>query len=95
MLDFSARHEITPFAPAGKIETGIVTVESLNNKRAVILKHHGVMTVGEQLKDALFAAVYLEEAAKSFFISGIFGKPSELNEAQVEESVNIFKGYTQ
>jgi L-ribulose-5-phosphate 4-epimerase len=86
---------VAPFAPAGKIETGIVTVENLNNKRAVILKNHGVMTVGERLKDALFAAVYLEEAAKSYFLSGIFGRPSALNKAQVEEAVNIFVGYAQ
>ena len=86
---------VTPFAPAGKIETGIVTVENLNNKRAVILKNHGVMTVGEQLNDALIAAVYLEEAAKSFLLSKPFGEPSVLNEEQIEEAVNIFVGYGQ
>lgn len=85
--------KVTPFAPAGRVETGIVTVENLGNKRAVILKQHGVMTVGPSLKDALYAAVYLEEAAKSYFLSKLFGKAAVLDEDQIEEAVNIFKGY--
>lgn len=36
----------------------------LGGKRAVILKHHGVIAVGGNLGEALYAAIYMEEAAK-------------------------------
>ena len=44
---------------------GIEAVENMGDKLAVILKHHGVIGVGDSLKQALCACVYLEEAAKT------------------------------
>ena len=43
---------------------GMDVVKYLGDSLAVILAHHGVMTVGKNLKQALTAAVYLEETAK-------------------------------
>ena len=57
---------VTRFAPAGKVETGIVTVESIGERNAVILRQHGVMAAGKDLKEALYAVVYLEEAAQAY-----------------------------
>jgi ribulose-5-phosphate 4-epimerase/fuculose-1-phosphate aldolase len=42
-------HSVTPYALAESIETGSYAVENLGNKRAVILKHHGVAVVGRDL----------------------------------------------
>lgn len=39
-------------------------VEALKNSNIVILKHHGVVAVGETLKDAFFLVQTLEEAVK-------------------------------
>ncbi len=84
---------VTPYAPAGKIETGIVTVEHIGDKKAVILKHHGVITIGKNLTEALYAAVYLEGAAQSYYLSKLFGKASVLDSDQINDAVDIFKGY--
>lgn len=55
---------ITPYSAAGSIDMGIDTVKYVGNGHAVILSQHGVMTVGKDLNQALYAAVYLEEASK-------------------------------
>ena len=84
---------VTPFAPAGKVETGVVTVDTIGDKKAVILKQHGVMAAAKNLKEAMYAAVYLEEAAKSWFAAKSVADPAVLNDDQIREAVNIFVNY--
>lgn len=83
---------VTQYSSAASVDMGIQTVQHLNDKRAVILKNHGVITVGETLKQALYAAVYLEDAAKTYLVAKMAGKPSILNSMQVHEAVEAFKG---
>lgn len=47
---------------------GLDTVKYVGNGHAVILSQHGVMTVGKDLNQALYAAVYLEEAANAIWL---------------------------
>ena len=44
---------VCPFSSAASEQMGIEAVENLNGKLAVILKNHGVITVGNSLKQAL------------------------------------------
>ena len=89
----SSKVYISAFAPAAKVETGIETVKNLRGGRAVILQQHGVMTVGSNLEEALYAAVYLEDAAKAYLAVSPLGKVRTLNKEQVSEAINIFKNY--
>ncbi|MBN1299380.1 MAG: class II aldolase/adducin family protein [Actinobacteria bacterium] len=82
---------VAPFSSAASLEMGIMAVDYLNNKRAVILKNHGVITVGSTLKEALYSAVYLEDAAKTYIMARILGNPVLLTEEQVKEAVGKFK----
>jgi ribulose-5-phosphate 4-epimerase/fuculose-1-phosphate aldolase len=84
---------VTRFAPAGKVETGIVTVESIGDRNAVILRQHGVMAAGKDLKEALYAVVYLEEAAQAYLMARAIGTPATLDDEQIREAINIFMGY--
>jgi L-ribulose-5-phosphate 4-epimerase len=70
---------------------GITAVKYINNKRAVILKNHGVIAVGGTLKEALYSAVYLEDAAKTYIMAKAIGTPAILTPDQVEEAVGKFK----
>ena len=75
---------------------GIEAVENMGDKLAVILKHHGVIGVGDSLKQALCACVYLEEAAKTYSIAYSMNKDvPELNAEQVETAVEVFRRYGQ
>lgn len=65
--------KVAPFTPSSAIGMGELAVEYTDDSLAVILKHHGVITYGEDLEEALFAAVYLEESAKTFAIAKAMG----------------------
>jgi L-ribulose-5-phosphate 4-epimerase len=86
---------VAPYSSAASLEMGVHTVKYINNKRAVILKHHGVVTVGGTLKEALYAAVYLEDAAKTYIMAKSIGNPAILDDAQVEVAVGKFQDYGQ
>jgi ribulose-5-phosphate 4-epimerase/fuculose-1-phosphate aldolase len=86
---------VAPFSSAASLEMGKETVSNIGDKKAVILKNHGVITVGKTMKEALYSAVYLEDAAKIFCVAGTLGKPALLTEEQTREAVEIFKTYGQ
>ena len=72
-------------------EMGVDTVEYLGEGHAVILAHHGVMTCGDSLKQALNAAVYLEECARSYLAARAVGPIRHLTDAQIKQTVEIYK----
>ena len=86
---------VAPYSAAASEQMGIETVEHIGDKRAVILKHHGVVTVGDTLKEALYAAIYMEEAAKSYLAAKAAGNVALMTQEQVEEAVETFKDYGQ
>lgn len=86
---------VAPFSSAASLEMGIQTVRHIEGKRAIILKNHGVITVGETLKKALYAAVYMEDAAKTYLMAKMVGNPVILTQAQVDEAVEVFEHYGQ
>ncbi len=65
--------KVAPFTPSSAIGMGELAVEYAGDSLAVILKHHGVITWGKDIQEALFAAVYLEEAAKTFVLAKSMG----------------------
>lgn len=86
---------VAPYSSAASLDMGVKTVEHIGKSRAVILKNHGVVTVGSTLKEALYAAVYLEDAAKTYCIARMMGEPAELTPAQIQEAVAVFEDYGQ
>ena len=83
--------KVAPYSSPASLNMGIQSVEYLNGKRAVILKHHGVVTVGTTLKEALYAAIYMEDAAKCYLAAKSAGKVAEMTEDQIEMAVETFK----
>ena len=81
----------TPYSSPGSLEMGIDTVNYLGDQLAVILSHHGVMTVGENLKTALNAAVYLEECAKGYLAARACGEIRHLTDEQIKQTAEIYK----
>jgi L-ribulose-5-phosphate 4-epimerase len=87
--------KVAPYSSAASLDMGVKTVENIGDKRAVILRNHGVVTVGPTLKDALYAAVYLEDAARSYSAARAMGTPRLLSKEQVDEAVESFRHYGQ
>ena len=82
---------IAPYSSPGSEEMGIDTVTYLGEGHAVILAHHGVMTTGDSLKQALNAAVHLEECARGYLAARAVGPIRHLTDAQIKQTVEIYK----
>ena len=86
---------VAPYCSAASVDMGIQTVQHIGERRAVILKHHGVITVGKDLKEALYAAVYMEDAALPWLMAKAAGVPALLTPEQITDAVEIHKTYGQ
>lgn len=82
---------VAPYSPPGSVEMGEDTVKYIGEALAVILAHHGVMTIGNSLKQALNAAVYLEECAKAYLAAAAVGPTKHLTDAQIKHAVDVYK----
>ena len=88
--------KVAPYSSAASIQMGVEAVENLGDELAVVLKHHGVIGVGDSLKQALYSVVYLEEAAKTIYIALSIDKNMPMfNQEQIDRAVRVFKYYGQ
>lgn len=58
-------------------------VEVLGQKRACLMRSHGLVTVGRTIESACLAAINLEEAAYMQWIASMLGKPRNLPAASI------------
>lgn len=65
--------KVAPFTPSSAVGMGVLAAEYAGDALAVILKHHGVLAYGSDIQEALFSAVYLEEAAKTYVLAHAAG----------------------
>lgn len=87
---------VADYASAASLEMGIQTVKFLKDKLSIILRNHGVVCVGADLQQALYSAIYLEEAAKTYAIArSMSDKISMLNDQQIEDAIDVFRHYGQ
>jgi L-ribulose-5-phosphate 4-epimerase len=71
------------FALIGGEEIGRVAVEAIGRSPAVLLKNHGVFTVGHTAEAALKAAVMVEDVAHTVWIARQLGTPDEISPEDV------------
>ena len=71
------------FALIGGEEIGKVVVESIGSCAAILLKNHGVFTVGKSGEAAVKAAVMVEDVAKAVWLALQIGIPDEIPPEQV------------
>lgn len=80
-----------PFVMPGSVELANAVVETLGDGRVVLLKNHGMFCTGKNIKDAMSAAVYTEEAAQVAFYSKLLGTFQPLPENVVEDIQAMIK----
>jgi L-ribulose-5-phosphate 4-epimerase len=84
--EFGGEIPLGPFAIIGDDSIGRGIVETLTNhrSRAVLMKQHGVFSIGSDAKDALKAAIMCEDNAKSAFIAEQLGGGLPIPQPQVD-----------
>lgn len=89
---------VAPYSAAASEEMGIQTVKYIGDRRAVILKHHGIIAVGPTLHDAEAACIYMEDAAKCYLAAKAAapdGKVALMTHEQELEAVETHRHYGQ
>jgi L-ribulose-5-phosphate 4-epimerase len=66
------------FALIGGEEIGRVVIEAIGESPAVLLKNHGVFTVGKSPEAALKAAIMVEDVAQTVWLALQIGQPDEI-----------------
>lgn len=66
------------FALIGGEEIGREVVQHIGNSAAVLLKNHGVFTIGPTATAAVKAAVMVEDVARSVWLALQLGQPDEI-----------------
>jgi L-ribulose-5-phosphate 4-epimerase len=84
--EFGAEIPIGPFALIGDDSIGRGIVDTLTGHRspAVLMKSHGVFTVGKDAKAAVKAAVMCEDVARTVHISRQLGEPLPIAQADID-----------
>ena len=78
--EFGGEIPIAPFARIGDEEIGRAVVETLasHRSRAVLLRNHGVFTLGPDPRAAIKAAVMCEDVARTVHLARALGEPIPL-----------------
>lgn len=79
------------FALIGGEEIGQQVVEHIGKSPAVLLKNHGVFTVGPSAKAAVKAAVMVEDIARAVWLALQLGQPDEI---PAEDVAKLHQRYT-
>jgi L-ribulose-5-phosphate 4-epimerase len=84
--EFGGEIPVGPFALIGDDSIGRGIVETLqgSRSRAVLMAGHGPFTVGSDARDAVKAAVMLEDVARTVHVSLQLGEPKALEQDEVD-----------
>ncbi|WP_018931836.1 class II aldolase/adducin family protein [Gracilibacillus lacisalsi] len=63
--------------------------EVIEETDVVVMRNHGVLTVGKSMKEAYFFMQLIEEAAKVYTLSSMVGSPKLLTEKECQDLRNL------
>jgi L-ribulose-5-phosphate 4-epimerase len=84
--EFGGPIPVGPFALIGDEEIGRGVVETLRGSRspAVLMRNHGVFTVGKGPREAIKAAVMCEDVARTVHLARSLGEVTSIGDEEVE-----------
>ena len=84
--EFGGAIPVGPFALIGddSIGRGIVDTLRDSRSRAVLMRSHGPFTIGKDARDAVKAAVMVEDVARAVFIARQLGTPTPLAQGDID-----------
>jgi L-ribulose-5-phosphate 4-epimerase len=84
--EFGGEIPIGPFALIGNdaIGRGIVETLRAHRSRAILMRNHGVFTIGPDATAAVKAAVMCEDAARTVHLARALGEPLKLEPADID-----------
>lgn len=89
--EFGAAIPVGGFALIGGEEIGKVVVDSIGASSAILVKSHGVFTIGKDAEAAVKAAVMTEDVARTVWYALQIGTPDEI---PAEDVAKLHQRYT-
>lgn len=88
--EFGGAVPVGDYAKIGGEEIGLEIVRSIGNSKAILMKNHGVFTIGPTATASLKTAAMLEEAAKMVHLALLRGQPDEIPPDEVERCYRFY-----
>jgi L-fuculose-phosphate aldolase len=82
-----------PYALFGTQLLSDHALKALQDRRACLLAHHGVVALGDDLARAVWLAHEVEVLARQYLLACQLGPPPLLSDVQMEEVLERFKTY--
>ncbi len=79
------------YARIGGRQIGEEILRSIGNSAAILLKNHGVFTIGKSVQAALKAAVMVEDVARTVWLALQIGQPDELPALEVQANYDRYQ----
>lgn len=89
--EFGGSIPVGAYAKIGGEEIGEEIINSIGDSPAILMKNHGVFTIGPSAKAALKTAVMLEDIAKTVFLALLRGTPDEIPPEEVKRAHRRYK----
>jgi len=89
-MEFGTQIPVSDFAEIGGIEIGKQIVEKIGSCPAILMRNHGVFTVGTTVNAALKAAIMLEEAAQTCHYAMLRGRVEELPHDVIDSAFKFY-----
>jgi L-fuculose-phosphate aldolase len=82
-----------PYATFGTQELSNHVRAALADRRACLLAHHGVVSCGDTLDQALALAIEVEHLARTYLAACALGEPPRLDATEMERVLQRFESY--
>ncbi len=79
------------YARIGGKQIGEEILRSIGNSPAILMKQHGVFTIGKSVQSALKAAVMVEDIARTVWLAMQIGAPEELPAEEVAANFDRYQ----
>jgi L-ribulose-5-phosphate 4-epimerase len=89
--EFGTHIPVSEFARIGGEEIGKEIIEKIGDCPAMLMRNHGVFTVGPTVGAALKAAVMLEEAAQTVHLAMLRGEVRELPQEVIDDAYRFYR----
>ena len=81
--EFGGPIPVGDYAKIGGDEIGKEVLRSIGSSPAILMKNHGVFTIGRTPEEAVKAAVMVEDVARTVFYALQLGQPDEISPEEV------------
>lgn len=91
--EFGGPIPIGPYVSIGDEGIGRAVVEHIGESPAILMRNHGVFTIGSSPEQAFKAAVMTEDVAKTVHLAYLLGEPSEIPDEEVARGYRQYKNH--